>query len=170
MPTFSVGRTSERRRGVTLIEMMMVVLLISLIAGVTFPAINSGVDSLRLRGAGEEAAMMLTAAINRAERRRVAVEIAISPAENLIMLTSVEPGFHKLYRPGNGVTIGAVLPRVGSADPRLARRFLVYPGGTAPRLGLILSNVKGTRRLVRLDPITGVAESRTLEPGEELLP
>ena len=166
MPTFSVGRISRRRRGVTLIEMLMVVLIVALMAGVSFPAITSGVDSLRLRGAGEEAATMLTAAMNRAERRRAAVEIAVLPVENLIVLTSVEPGYRKQFQPGGGVTIAAVLPQLPSADPRMPRRFMVYPGGTAPRLGLILSNARGVRRLVRLDPITAVAESRLLEPME----
>ena len=173
MPTSSAGRTSrlchrDSRRGVTLIEMMMVVFIISLMAGISFPAISSGVDSLRLRSAGEEAATMFTGAMNRAERRRVAVEIAILPAENLILLTSVEPGFSKRYQPEGGVTIAAVLPRMSSADPRLPRRFLVYPGGAVPRVGVVLSNTRGARRLVRLDPITGVAESRLLEPAEVL--
>lgn len=148
----------------------MVVIIISLMVGVTFPAVTSGVDSLRLRGAGEEAAALLTAAINRAERRRVAVEVMVSPMENSMILTSVEPGYRRFFQPGNGVIIAAVLPPIPTADVRQPRQFLVYPGGSAPRLGLILTNARGTRRLVRLDPITGVAQSRTLEPLEEMLP
>jgi hypothetical protein len=147
---------------------MMVVFIIALMAGVSFPAISSGVDSLRLRSAGEEAATMLTAAMNRSERRRTPVEIVILPVENSITLTSIEPGFRKLYHPGNGVTIAGVLPRAPGADPRLPRQFIVYPGGSAPRIGILLANASGVRRLVRLDPVTGVAESRTLEPTEEL--
>ena len=34
--------------GVTLIEMTVVVLLISLVVGIAFPALTSGIDSLRL--------------------------------------------------------------------------------------------------------------------------
>lgn len=148
--------------------MMIVLLIISLMAGISFPAISSGVESLRLRGAGEEAAGLFTGAINRAERRRVAVEIAVLPVDNAIVLTSVEPGFRKLYQPEGGVTISTVLPRMASADPRAPRRFLVYPGGAVPRVGVVLSNARGARRLVRLDPVTGVAESRLLEPAEVL--
>jgi hypothetical protein len=149
---------------------MMVVLIISLMAGISFPALTSGVDSLRLRGAGEEAASMLTSAINRAERRRVAVEIVIVPADGSIVLTSVEPGFRKQYRTGTAVAIAAVLPAAPGFDPRAPRRFMVYPGGSTPRLGLLLSNARGMRRIVRLDPITGVAESRLLDPTEMMLP
>jgi hypothetical protein len=150
--------------------MLMVVFIISLMVGIAFPAISSGVDSLRLRGAGEEAATLLSAAMNRAERRRIAVEIAVFPEENSMVLTSVEPGYRKVYRPGDGITIAGVVPRLPSADPRQPRRFLVFPGGSVPRVGVLLTNARGTRRLVRLDPITGVAESRMLEPNEELLP
>lgn len=148
----------------------MVVLIISLMVGVTFPAMSSGVDSLRLRGAGEEAASMLTAAVNRAERRRVPVEVAITPADNSVLVTSAEAGFTRAFQPRSGVTIIAVFPRLPNADPRAQRRFLVYPGGSAPRVGIVLANSSGTRRLVRLDPVTGVAESRLLDPMEELQP
>lgn len=169
MPTSSAGRTSTSRRGVTLVEMMIVLLIISLMAGISFPAISSGVESLRLRSAGEEAASMFTGAMNRAERRRVAVEITVVPVDNAIVLTSVEPGFRKYFQPEGGVLISTVLPRLtSSADPRMPRRFLVYPGGAVPRIGVVLSNARGARRLVRLDPITGVAESRLLEPAEVL--
>lgn len=170
MPTSLAGRTSRRERGVTLIEMLMVVLLIGLMAGVSFPAISSGVDTLRLRGAGEEVATMITAAVNRAERRHTPVEVAISAVDNAIVLTSVEPGFLRTFRPSGGVTIAAVLPPALNADPSQPRRFIVYPGGAIPRLGILLSNPHGTRRLVRIDPITGVAESRTLAQDEVLLP
>lgn len=165
MRTSLAGRTE---RGVTLIEMLMVVLIISLMAGVSFPAISSGVHSLRLRGAGEEVAALITTAVNRAERRRIPVEVAISVAQNLIVLTSAEPGFLRRFQPGGGITIAGVVPPVPAADPSQPRRFLIYPGGSVPRVGVLLSNPAGTRRLVRVDPITGVAESRTIPAGEVL--
>jgi len=41
----------NNRRGVTLLEMLIVVALIGLLAGITFPAVTSGIDSLRLNSA-----------------------------------------------------------------------------------------------------------------------
>lgn len=165
MRTSLAGRTEG---GVTLIEMLMVVLIISLMAGVSFPAISSGVDSLRLRGTGEEVAALFTTAVNRAERRRIPVEVAISVGQNLIVLTSTEPGFVRRYQPSGGITIAGVLPPAPVADPTQPRRFLIYPGGTVPRVGVLLSNPRGTRRVVRVDPVTGVAESRTIAVDEAL--
>ncbi|MCC6538306.1 MAG: prepilin-type N-terminal cleavage/methylation domain-containing protein [Bryobacterales bacterium] len=150
-------RAGSSRRGVTLIELMIVVMIVSLMAGVAFPIVSSGVDSLRLRGAGEEAATMLTAAVNRAERRRIAVEVAIPPAENRVILLGAEPGYHREFRAPTGIALTAN-----------AERYWIYPGGAAPRVTLLLTNTRGTRRMVRLDPITGVAESRTLDAAEVL--
>ena len=48
MPILSVGRTSNQH-GVTLIEMMVVVTIIALMAGISFPAVSAGIDSVRLR-------------------------------------------------------------------------------------------------------------------------
>jgi hypothetical protein len=42
---------------------------------------------------------------------------------------------------------------------------IVLPGGTVPRLGVVLANVRGDRRLVQIDPITGVP--RIERPGTE---
>ena len=42
------------------------------------------------------------------------------------------------------------------ARPDQPRRYLLYPGGAPPRLGILLENRRGTRRMVVLDPITGV--------------
>ena len=36
------------RRGVTLVEMLIVVAIVGLIAGISFPAVSSGLESLRL--------------------------------------------------------------------------------------------------------------------------
>ena len=36
------------------------------------------------------------------------------------------------------------------------RRFLLFPGGACPRIVVILHNEKGSRRSVRIDPVTAV--------------
>jgi hypothetical protein len=38
------------------------------------------------------------------------------------------------------------------------RRFVVYPGGTVPRLGVEIASSRGVRQIVRIDPITGVPQ------------
>src|ERR1700679_2938369 len=84
---------APRQAGVTLIEMLIVVTLIALVAGISFPSIASGVESLRLRSASDSMVAFLNTALDRADRRQQAVEIRISPKENLLTARSADNGF-----------------------------------------------------------------------------
>ncbi|MCC6860891.1 MAG: prepilin-type N-terminal cleavage/methylation domain-containing protein [Bryobacterales bacterium] len=150
------------RRGVTLVEMMVVVGIVSLLAGISFPAISSGIDTLRLSSACDAVATFLNGALNRAERRQQAVEISVLPSENRMWIESTEPGFRRQLELPEGVRIAAVLPAL-PVEIQGPRRFIVLPGGVAPRLGVELRNRRGVRRTVQVDPITGVPEIRSPE-------
>lgn len=146
---------SVDRRGVTLIEMLIVVMIIGLIAAVSFPAVSSGLDSLRLASASDSIVSFLNAGLNRADRRQEAVELTISTNPSTLTLTS-NSLLRKLEMP-NGVTIEHVLPPLPEPveGPRL---FLLVPGGTVPRIGIEIVNRRGVRRIVRVNPMTGVPE------------
>jgi prepilin-type N-terminal cleavage/methylation domain-containing protein len=152
MPTFSVGKASNT--GVTLVEMMIVVAIIGLMVGITFPAVSTGLDSVRLASATDSLASFLNAAVNRSERREQPMELIISPKDNLLTLYSNEPGFTRELRLPAGVAIEAVLPR-NPDDPQGVRRLILMPGATVPGIGIQIANQRGTRRIVRLDPMTG---------------
>ena len=152
MPMWSPGRASSR--GVTLIEMMTVVAIIGIMAGLFFPAVNAGLQSVRMVSAADSIATFLNSALNRAERRQDVIEIAISVKENAIRLASSEPGFERRLDMPEGVRIAGVLPALDeSVDPRT---FIIQPGGTPPRVGVEIANERGARRIVRVDPMTGV--------------
>lgn len=149
MPILSVGR-ANKRSGVTLIEMLVVVAIMAIIAGISYPAIASGIDSLRLNAASQSVVAFLNSALNRAERRQQAMEITIDKTENALYLRSAEPGYVRKLELPDGITIAKVLPE--------ARSFLLYPGGTVPRLGVLLVNRRNVERLVQVDPMTGVPQ------------
>lgn len=159
MPTLSVGRTDTPEAGLTLIEMMVVVLLISLMVGISYPAITSGIDSLRLKAAANGVVSFLDSGLSRAERRQQMIEISISKADNSLEMRSSEPGFYRKMSLPDGISIVQVLPALPeqSADEVNGERdFLMYPGGAVPPLGVELMNRKNVQRIVRVDPITGV--------------
>ena len=133
---------------------MVVVGIIGLIAGISFPAVSAGIDSVRLASASDSVAAFLNAAVNRAERRQQPLELVISPRDNLISLYSNEPGFMRELRMPEGVRLEAVLPQI-PADLEGARRLILMPGATVPGIGIQIANRRGTRRIVRLDPMTG---------------
>lgn len=98
------------RRGVTLIEMLMVVALIAVMVGITLPAVSSGIDSLRLISAADSLVSLVNGAVGRAERRQEVMEITVSKAENAVVVRSTEPGYERRLDMPVGVTIENVLP------------------------------------------------------------
>jgi len=142
--------------GVTLIEMMVVVALISLMVGISYPALTSGIESLRLNAATNGVVSFLDYGLSRAERRQQMVDITISKVENSLEMRSSEPGFTRKLQLPDGISIMQVLPQLPEQDPNANRDFLLYPGGTVPAFGLQLINRRNVQRVVRVDPITGV--------------
>ena len=128
--------------------------IIGVIAGISFPAVATGIDSIRIAAASDDVASFLNSAVNRAERRQSPIEVVISVKDNTMRLYSNEPGFSRELKMPDGVTIEAVLP-VQPEQEDGPRRILVMPGATVPGVGIQLANRRGTRRIIRLDPMTG---------------
>ena len=143
------------QRGVTLIEMLIVVTIIAAVAGVSAPALTSGLDSLRLSTASGTASSFLTAAMNRVERREEAAAIVIAPATNLVAVYTAKSG----EKPAQTLA----LPQGIHVDGEEARRYVMFPGGTMPAVKLVLRNDKGARRSITIDPITGVPEVKRVD-------
>lgn len=147
-------RAGKTERGVTLIEMLIVVTLIALAAGISYPSVAAGLESLRLRSASDAMVGFLNIALDRADRRQQAVEIRISPTEEKLTARSADNIFARELR----------LPEhIHMVSPTDARRFLLYPGGAIPALKIEIATEGGRRRMVSVDPITGVSRSE-LEP------
>jgi prepilin-type N-terminal cleavage/methylation domain-containing protein len=141
---------------VTLIEMLIVVTLIGLLAGITFPSVSSGLDTLRLNEASNELVGFFNDALIRADRREQAVEITISKSARSLSMISPGSATEKKLDLPQGVSITKVLPEQEEEADAPPRRFMVYPGGAVPRIGVEIVNVRGVHRIVRVDPITGV--------------
>lgn len=146
------GRTSSR--GVTLIEMMVVVSIMGLIIAISTPSISAGLDSVRLATATDNIASFLNAAVNRAERRQEAIELIISIKDRRLTVLSEQPGFEKELQLPDGVLIEGTLPDL-PAEPDGARHLMLLPGASVPGIGIRVANQRGARRIVRLDPMTG---------------
>ena len=151
------------RRGVTLVEMLIVVSIIGLIVAVSFPAFSAGIDSVRMSSATGMVSSFLNSAVNRAERRQQAVELIVTPKENLLTMYTNEPGFERKLRMPDGISIQAVLPAFDDEAPDSPRQLVLLPGATAPGIGILLANQHGSRRIVRLDPMTGFPRVESLD-------
>lgn len=144
----------RRENGVTLIELLIVTAIIGLIAGLSFPSTAAGMEALRLRSAGDSVVNLLNTAIDRAERRQQVIEIWISPQDNVVIARSPDLAFSRRLELPDNFRITDISPAAQVA-PSEPRRFLLYPGGTVPRLGIELTASSGRKRLISVDPFTG---------------
>ena len=137
------------RAGVTLIEMLIVMAIIGLIAGISFPSVSSGLEGIQLRSAADGVANFLTAAMTRADRREQAIEVIVTPASGTLTLLSSEAGYTRSYELENGIRIAGDQPI----------EFLLLPGGAPPAVSIDLYNRHGVHKVVRIDPVTGVPQT-----------
>ena len=82
------------------------------------------------------------------DRREQPASVLISPADNALSIFTAASG----DKPANKLAMPAGIAIEGD-EPR---RFLLFPGGACPRIVVILHNEKGSRRSVRIDPVTAV--------------
>jgi len=144
-------------RGVTLMELLVVLAIIALIVGISFPSTIAGMENLRLAAGARSVAAFMNVAANRAQRRQQAIELSISVKENAVTMRSPDAAFLKNLALPKGIVVRAVWPALAEPSDE-PRRFLFQPGGVPPRIGIEIANRRGARRIVRLNPITGVTE------------
>jgi prepilin-type N-terminal cleavage/methylation domain-containing protein len=132
-------------RGVTLIEMLVVVAILGIMTAITYPSVSAGLDSLRLSAACDEVAGIFQASQNFAERRQRTVELRILPRG----IEASARGFERRVTLGNGLAIAGE-PRSVFADP----------AAPLPGVAVQIQTARGTSRTVEIDPISGVAEIR----------
>ena len=160
-------RAPRRTRGITLIELLIVLAIVGLIAGLTFPSASAGLDSLRLRSACDETAAFLYYGMTYAERRQETVFLVIPPEGAKLQWRTRKPGALKEFVLPEGVHIAAV--QMGEQGGGGGNRMIpLMPGSPFPKLSLEIVNRRGARRLVRIDPVAGVPEVTAPKENDEI--
>jgi prepilin-type N-terminal cleavage/methylation domain-containing protein len=160
-PTSPVGnrRGNARQRGITLLEMLIVVALMALLAGLSYSPVSAGLETLRLRSASDQVVGFLATALDRADRKQAVVELQILPVESAFLARTADQTFVKRLNMPLNVHIVSIRPMVLNSDPNAVRRFLLYPGGSVPQIAVEIANSNGRKRMVSLDPFTGTARA-----------
>lgn len=151
------ARQRRNRAGVTLLETLVVLAIIGIVAGLTFPGITSGLDALRLRSAADSVAGLLAQAAVAVERRQQPVELTIEAGGRRVEFREGMTGVVRELELPQEITISRVLPEPPGA-PDGPRVFILVPGGTLPGLAVEIAGPKGRRRVVRIDPVTSTPQ------------
>jgi type II secretory pathway pseudopilin PulG len=136
-------------------EMLVVMAIIGLVAAVAMPSVGAGIESVRLATATQSISAFLNSAVNYAERHQQAVDLVITPKENRFSAYSADGGFTRDLTLPDGITLESVQPEI--------TELMLLPGGTVPGIALQIANRRGSRRLVRLDPMTGFPRVTSVE-------
>jgi len=136
------------RKGVTLIELLIVVAIIAVIASISFPSLTAGMAGVRLSSASGSVASFLTSAMNQVDRHEQAAVIVIDPKRNAVSMFTAASG----QKPQSELT----MPQGVAIEGEEPRRFALFPGGAFPRINVILRSEKGARRSIAVDPVTAV--------------
>jgi general secretion pathway protein H len=157
----------ERSRGITLLEMLVVVALIALIAGLSYPSVGRGLDTIRLRGGADDLAAFLASAMASVERTESPMELRFSFDDATVVAAGPLVAARTLRLP-DGVRIEALYRRRNEPG-ETERSVMLMPGGGLPRLTLELVARNGVRRWVTVDAVTGVplVEEQAPAPDEE---
>jgi type II secretory pathway pseudopilin PulG len=146
--------------------MLIVTTLIALLAGIAYPTAASGIEAVRLRSTADSVVNLLNAAIDHAERRQQLVEVWIAPKDNVLIARSPDQGFARRLEIPEPFRITAVRPAAEVA-PDEPRRFLMYPGGTIPRIGVEITGSNGRKREVSVDALTGMPRNEVVTSDSE---
>jgi len=153
-----MSRRRPETAGITLLEMMIVVAIISLMAGVSFPAISSGLDTIRLRSAADALGSFFTQGLTRMERRQQVIEFVFLVPENRVVMRGENAEPPKEYQLTGGISLRAIFPRPPGEAQAPVVSVLLYPGAAFPRVAVELVNRRGMRRWVSIDPVTGAPQ------------
>jgi prepilin-type N-terminal cleavage/methylation domain-containing protein len=139
------------RRGYTLIETTVVLLVLALAAGVAAPAIGRGLDAIRLRAEVAGVASFLRAARERAITQRHALDVRIDEAGRTLTLNAGDEDVRAVRH--------LSLLHI-EADPRAARTVTFFAYGLSTGGRFRLEAPGPVVYVVTVSPLTGRVSTR----------
>jgi general secretion pathway protein H len=139
------------RKGVTLIELIVVVAIIAIGAVLTTPNISGWLPNYRLRNATRDVASSMRLAQLKAVSNNTQYQVVFNPGNSTYVLQYRDTG-------GNWVDEGSTLTLptgVNFVTTLLGDTATFSPNSTATNGNITLNNTKGATKMVRLLGLTG---------------
>jgi len=146
-------RGRSARRGITLLELLVVMALIALLAGLTYPSVSRGMDGVRLRMSADDVAAFLAQAMGQVEKTETPVLLRFLKDQGVIEMSGPRTSTRTLRLP-EGIALSELLP-VPPGEARTERDVMLMPGGVFPRLTVEIATRGGASRWIGMDPATG---------------
>ncbi|HSW39436.1 MAG TPA: GspH/FimT family pseudopilin [Acidobacteriota bacterium] len=151
-------------RGFTLLEMILVVLILSMVMAVAYPALSRSSTSLNLRTTGRDVLTAIRFAREQAVTQQTGMRLLIDRENQELLLTdSLGDGLRRYVLPADVKIIRFAIYGTELFDEVLTMRFL--PNGSADSVEVLLRSGSGTQLRIISDPLTGTGGIRT-DPGE----
>ena len=147
------SQDSKGPRGITLLELLVVVALASLLIAVVFPSVGAGLRTLELRSSAQRLASAMRFARDQAIHRQRFFQLEIDREHRTISVLDLEKGERRSFELPASVEVEKVLPEDGG-QPSPTRQFLFFPGGGSPPFQVVLGN-QNRQVTVSADPLTG---------------
>ena len=138
-----MGRAAS---GATLMEVVIATALAALALAISYPALERGLEGMRLRTAAEQAGELLVSAQLYADRQREAVLMQIDPPSGQILATSESGRWERNLSLREPIRI---------AVPPTNRAILLHPGDLLPDLEISLAARGPASAGFRADPLQG---------------
>ena len=135
--------------GITLIEMLVVVGIVSIVLTIAFPNVTSGLDGIRLKTAVDRVGSFWSAARQRADRFQTPVQVTVDPERNELRAASAANDWSATFDFSNRLHVA------GLEQPQ---RYLLYPGAPSPDFHLMLESESGGQAGIKVNVFTGVPE------------
>ena len=144
------------RRGVTLVELLVVMAIIALMIAITLPGLSAGLGAIVVRTDIDRAGSFFSKARLEADFRQQPVQLTVDPETGEISAVSVDGAWEDSF---------VLDQRSRMIFPKERQSLILHPSTPAPRFRLLLASGGGARVGTQINIFTGVPEE--WNPSEE---
>lgn len=142
-------RFQRSAAGITLIELLIVMAIVSLMLGIAYPNVTAGLEGIRLKTTVDRAASFWADARQRADRFQEVVQVTIDPEKSEVRAMSAHSLWKETFEIGDGLSFAA---------PEKESSYMLYPGSPSPQFRLVLETASGGRSGLKVNILTGLPE------------